>query len=172
MHRAIASLGALAALLLPGPAPSFGQDGGGPVEISAYRTPGKPMDFFDPGKPAEEILARREENGHVLAVRVNVPREGVEAYTEAKAELSAEEWTGLVRIVEEEGLFDWKPEDEGMAEDWGDAGYAIRGPREVARTWSGPIENGRAPERLTSELARLARSRFEKPRLYYLVPRE
>ncbi|MBI4613619.1 MAG: hypothetical protein HY720_08425 [Planctomycetes bacterium] len=163
---------ALAALLLPGPTPSCGQDGVGPVEIAVYRTPGKPMDFHLRGKPAEEIVALREAGEYLLAVRVNVPRDRVEAYTEQRVELSAEEWAALVRIVEEQGLFDWKPGEEGAAYDWGDKGYGVRGPREVARMWSGPIENEEAPDRLFDALARLAREKIPSLPLYYLAPRD
>lgn len=138
------------------------------TEVSAHRTPGKPMMFFDNAKPAEEVAAVREKDGFALVVRVNVPRDGVTKYTEERAPLAADEWKELLAIVADEKLLDWKPElEKGQVFDWGSEGFAIRGKKENSQGWSQPVANGAGPRKLSAALAALVKKKTMKLRLFY-----
>jgi hypothetical protein len=141
------------------------------TEVAVHRTPGKPMQFFEPNRPAEEILAKKEGDKLLLCVRVNVPRDGVKAYREERAELTPKEWASLLDIVSKEKLLDWKPEPEkGQVFDWGEAGIRITSDRENAHTWTAPLKNESGPAALSRRLAALAAEKVKGLKLFYLAP--
>jgi hypothetical protein len=145
--------------------------GGEVSEVGVHRTPGKPMQFFEPNRPAEEIVVRKEGDKFVLLVRVNVPRDGVKGYREDRAELTAKEWESIVEVVSKERLLDWKPRpEEGKVFDWGAAGILVKADRENAPTWTSPLKNADGPAALTKRLAALAAEKVKTLKLYYLGP--
>ena len=163
----VACLGALAAWL---PTPTWADPGFELFEVTVHRTPGKPLRSFEPGRPAEEVVARREAQGPVLIVRVNVAREGIHAYTERRAPLSENEWQEIAGIVEANHLLDWSPVPSRPTPDWGSAGFSLRDGEQRDHTWNAPLRNGDAPARLAGYLARLAAARVPELPLLHLAP--
>ena len=142
--------------------------GGEIREIGAHRTPGKPMTFFEPNRPAEEVVAKKEGDKFILSVRVNVPRDGVGKYSEETAALARAEWDALLEIVAKEKLTEWKPDPaEGQVADWGSAGIHIKSDKEHAPTWTKPLKNEDGPTALSKKLAALARDKVKGLKLFY-----
>jgi hypothetical protein len=140
-------------------------------EIGVERTPGKPLPFFEPDRPAEEVLAKKDGEKYVLSVRINVARPGVEKFSEETAELTRKEWDSLIDIVSKEKLLDWKPDPkEGVVFDWGTAGFRIKADKDHAPTWTRPLKNGDGPEALSKRLASLARQKIGGLKLIYMAP--
>ena len=139
--------------------------------IEVHRTPGKPMQLFDPTKPAEAITARHDGARYELIVAVNVPREGIGAYSESSAALSLQDWDCLVALVQQQGLLHFKPDEEpGRVYDYGEIGFTIEGRTSNAQQWSKPIKNSAAPQALMLQLAQLARHKLPRIALYYFPP--
>ena len=139
--------------------------------IEVHRTPGKPIRLFDPTRPAEAIAARHDGARYELIVAVNVPREGIGAYSESSAALSRQDWDRLVTLVQQQGLLRFKPDEEpGRVYDYGEIGFTIEGKTLNAQQWSKPIKNSAAPQALMLQLARLARHKLPRIALYYLPP--
>ncbi len=139
--------------------------------VGAQRTPGKPMLFFEEKRPAEEIVAKKDGDKILLFVRVNVPRDGVEKYTEESAELTRVDWDSLLEIIAKEKLLEWKPDFEGgQVADWGSMGFQITSDTEHAPKWTKPIKNGKGPDALSKKLAALARDKVKGLKLFYLAP--
>jgi len=151
------------------PAPRAGQEDVSRIEM--HRTPGKPLQLFDPTKPAEAITARHDGARYELIVAVNVPREGIGTYSESSAELSREDWDRLLALVQKQGLLRFKPDQEpGRVYDFGDLGFTIEGRSSNTQQWSKPIKNSAAPQVLMLQLARLARKKLPRIALYYFPP--
>ncbi|HVE42591.1 MAG TPA: hypothetical protein VNM14_22115 [Planctomycetota bacterium] len=141
------------------------------TEIAAQRTPGKPLPFFEPDRPAEEVLAKKDGDKYLLSVRINVRRPSVEKFSEETAELTRKEWDSLVDIVSREKLLDWKPDPkDGLVFDWGTAGFRVKADKDNAPTWTTPLKNGDGPELLSKRLASLARQKISGLKLIYMSP--
>jgi hypothetical protein len=144
---------------------------GDPVEIGVHRTPGKPSIHYEQGKPAEEIVARKDGDKILLCVRVNIQRQGLKGYTEETAPLTADEWAAIVKIVEREKLLEWTPqEQEGQVSDYGSQGLRIKTDKEHAPRWVRPILNGDRPNVLFKHLGGLAREKVKGLPLFYIGP--
>jgi|SRR6185295_6013590 len=140
-------------------------------EVGVQRTPGKPMQFFEDHRPAEEIVARKDGEKLVLCVRVNVPREGVKKYSEETAALTPKEWESILEIVGREKLLDWKPDPKGeRVFDWGSSGLRVKSEKENAHIWTEPLKNGEGPAALSKRLSSLAAEKVKSLKLYYLAP--
>jgi hypothetical protein len=141
------------------------------TEIGAHQSPGKPMLYFEEGRPGEEILAKKNGDKIVLHVRVNCPRDGVEKYTEETADLTPTEWKSLLEVVEKEKLLEWKPDfTGGQVADWGTTGFRITSDKEYAQKWWKPVKNGKEPAVLAKRLAALAQEKVKGLKLHYLKP--
>jgi hypothetical protein len=139
--------------------------------IEVHRTPGKPMQLFDPTRPAEAITARHYGARYEVIVAVNVPREGIGAYSESSAALSRQDWDRLVALVQQQGLLRFKPDQQpGRVYDYGDIGFTIEGRTSNAQHWSKPIKNSAAPQALMLQLARVARQKLPRIALNYFPP--
>lgn len=127
-------------------------------------TPGKPMQLFDRIKPAESIIARHAGTRYELIVGKN----GSTAYSETSAQLSRQEWDGLVALVRQRDLLRFKPDAEkGPVYDYGASGFAIDGTKANAQEWFTGIRNSAAPQALMLRLAQLVRQRLPRITLYY-----
>jgi hypothetical protein len=141
------------------------------TEIGAQRTPGKPLPFCEPDRPAEEVLAKRDGEKYLLSVRINVKRPNVDKFSEESADLTRKEWDSLLDIISKEKLLDWTPDaKEGVVFDWGTAGFRIKSDKEIAPTWTKPLKNGDGPEALSKRLASLARQKISGLKLIYMNP--
>jgi hypothetical protein len=140
------------------------------TEVRVEITPGKPMQLFRPGEPAEEIIAQRQGDLYALHIRCNVPRERVTRYTEVTKPLTAQQWASLLAVITEHHLELWKPaETPGVVLDSGSQGYSIQGSRQVQQRWSKPLDNAEAPGALFRFLASLAEPEArERGLLFYL----
>lgn len=143
------------------------------AEIAVFRTPGKPMQLFDGSRPAEEVLARRTAKGHEIVVRVNVPRDGVAAFTERAAPISSSEWSALESVTGTQRILGWEPGtgDGAAVVDYGAAGFRLLeadGRTLAEAEWIGPVAGEERWDALAKALAALARAKLPETKLFYL----
>lgn len=111
------------------------------------------------GKPREELIARKDGEKFVIVARVH-PKEKGEA-VEGKAELTADEWRSIEKLVADEKLLEWKPEAGPLATDTPVKGFALKGKAANAKSWDFLIKNEAAPRALMKLLGRLAAGKKE-----------
>lgn len=143
------------------------------AEIAIFRTPGKPMQLFDAARPAEEVVARRTGKRFEVVARVNVPRDGITAFTERTAALSQAEWDRLEELVGQQRILGWTPgSGDGKAVvDYGAAGFRVLevdGRTLTKGEWTGPVPDAERWTALASALASLARTKIPELKLFYV----
>ncbi len=140
------------------------------IEFSVYNTPGKPLLLFDPSQPAERIAVKRKQDTYIMTITINVPREGITSYFEKEASITEEEWQNLIRLVEEQKISDFKPQEiSGEVVDFGVHGFVIVDENGTNRKeWTRPIKNFDALESVGKYLIELVSEKFPAVKLYYL----
>ncbi|MFA5270911.1 MAG: hypothetical protein WC412_01050 [Candidatus Omnitrophota bacterium] len=133
------------------------------VEVSVQSTPGKPMDLAEAGKPAEQIIIRKEHDQFSLIVSRNV-----DCYVEKRINISLSEWQTAMNIIDKYNLLSWSPElEEGPVYDFGKEGLLIIGESKKELQWEKPLLNPEPFLELRKYLFSLAKDKIKDIQLFY-----